>query len=537
MGATMKTKKRALVSLTVIGALLSNSQGQGFVLTSRLLLNGSLHSYDQTELAPPNYAQMMRRYEVERRLYRTKSYLISGGEYVAKSMLTVGSTLMASTSPLVAALGGQIVGDAISALGDRERNIIYSEMSERLNQGLKETVLYDSQINLKELTGQPREKALQLITKYPEIFDFKYPPGVLQSEKDLIQEAAIQVLADKVASNNFELELQKLEAQALEEGLEKVKKIQKDHDLLLRGHVKGYIKFRKTVTESLASIAKNSQLIVDQVQTNSGNISTNKEQIQLLQSSLFDKMSGKDQLDALKRGWFPELTQSQRETQKHIAEATAKIESAVQNIQIAANNLPAAVSLFTKDTKTIEDVTKLSQVATGVISVIQASTMGPFAAVMTGLGLIGGLFGNGRNRTDEAKYNQQMMLKFEQLIDNQIKLSNQIDEVYRSLAEGQNKIYKLLYQSAMELVSLGQKLDFYHHEQMKELGLIKSYSLANMDLLRDIAGEESSKCMIFLKINDKRHLTFDLLIDLVPISKCAITLIAIAMSLSPANWD
>jgi hypothetical protein len=59
-------------------------------------------------------------------------------------------------------------------------------------------------------------------------------------------------------------------------------------------------------------------------------------------------------------------------------------------------------------------------------------------------------------------------------------------------------------------MKLGQRLDKFHLDEMEKLNLIQTYSLANMDLLRDIAAGDPSKCIDFLdgKMNPVANIRF-----------------------------
>jgi len=68
-----------------------------------------------------------------------------------------------------------------------------------------------------------------------------------------------------------------------------------------------------------------------------------------------------------------------------------------------------------------------------------------------------------------------------------------------------------MHNTATELVRLGQKVDIYYYKQMRQLDLVKSYSLVNMDLLRDLADKDPSKCKEFFnlksgKVSDVRFI-------------------------------
>jgi hypothetical protein len=464
------------------------------------MVHGTTHPYDPgVRLQPENYKQMMRNYEALRREYHMEARLISGGEYVGQSIINFASVYAGGAAPLMVALGGQLLGDGLAYQADKARGEIYAEMTQHLDQALKETILSESRSHLENLTGQPRNKARQLITRHAQIFNFEHPPGVSEDEKNLFQETAIQVLADKLASESFEADIRQLEISATQEGLEEVRKQRSKHSRLLKGHIQNYTRFKTTVTENLATIAKSTKKILDQVNANTTDISVNKIQISNLQSSLFKKMSGTEKVQALKEGWFPQLGSKERRQQINLAQNEADIENAILNIQVASNNLPSAMSLFTSDPKTLEDVNRVSQMASGVVAVIQASSMGPFAAVMTGLGVMGGMFAKKDNGAADAHQHKQVMETFQKVIDNQIQLSEQIDKVQRSLAEGQQQIYSLMHEAAIELVRLGRKIDNYHVAEMKVLGLTKDFTLANMDLLRDIAEGDPNKCLMFFQ--------------------------------------
>lgn len=494
----MQKASKQIITAVLFFSLLQTHVASAMSVTGRLFMHGRVDAYDPTFQPPRTLPQMLKRYQTNRRVSYTQSYLIQGGEYAMKTIGTVGGAVFSGGNPVAGAVAGQVFGDAVGSIGGTMRNGIYKEMENYLDEGLKQVVLSTSRDAVKKATGLPVERARKLITEHPLIFDFKRLGAIRQEEKDLFQETAIEVLANKLAEETFDNDLQQLEIEANKQGIAGVQKRLDDQGKAVTNHINEYKRFSISITQNISVLAKSTLAIKNQVQVNMYHIKSNSRQINLLESSLFAKMSGQEKMQALQQGWFPDLSSNERSDQFRLAEEQHNMEETVQIIGTTAANLPAAMSLFTNDPQTLEAVTKASQLANGALAVLSASSMGPFGMAMVGLGALGGIFGR-KGKDASAERHKQVMARFQTVIDNQIQISNQISEAHQSLAQGQSEIYDLLKNSALELVRLGKSLDAYHHEEMERLNLIRSYTLTNMDLLRDLAGREPKSCHQFFK--------------------------------------
>ncbi|MCB0362895.1 MAG: hypothetical protein KDD35_09235, partial [Bdellovibrionales bacterium] len=407
----------------------------------------------------------------------------------------------------MAAIGGQVYGDVLAAIGNSLRGSIYSEMEKALEMGMKNTVLRDSELSLQELAHLPKNKVRQLIYKYPEVFDFTKFERQTQGETDLKHELALEVLTNKLAEETFintlQTERQKVQGKAIDQidqELDQLNVELNQQKLKIDDHIEMYQKFTFEVQSNMAALAKSSQSIVEQVKVNYESILNNGKQINNLQQSLFNKMTGKEKIYALKTGWFPHLTEKQRHEELIAADAQDDSEIALKQIGHAINNLPNIARLITSDPKTLNDINKICSLANGAMNVMASTaTLGPIGGVLAFAGMAGGLLGGGNLEAEiAASRHTQIMNQFRKIIDNQLLISQQISETAVSLAEGQQQIYQLLEASANELVQVSSKIDDYHKEEMEKLDMISSYTLTNTRLLNDLANRDPRQCHKFL---------------------------------------
>lgn len=493
--------KKIITTIVLITSLFGPSNPLfAFTVTGRILMHGSVNVYNSDHsISPDNFGSMYHKYKIQKRVTKARANLLKGGEYVLKTASTVGATMLSGGNPVAGALVGQVVGDSLSAIGNSIRTGMYEKMHNALDEGLKQTILLKSSTYLENMTGLPREKARRLITENPDIFNFHSRSDLQGGEKDLFQEAAIEVLADKLAGETLRNELQQLSIEANNEGIQKVKENMNTHVANFNAHLKSYKSFNLEINQKFTNIADSTHKIVKQVTKNTINISVNQYNITDIQGTLFTEMSGKEKLAALEKGWFAEKGESWVKDQFELATNQADIEFTMHAVAVTASNLPSALSLFTDDPKLLNAVNTASQIASGGLSILAASSMGPFGTAMATLGVMGSLFGK-KGGADQAaaKRHEQVMEKFKAVIDNQIKISNQIDGVYKSLAEGQNEIYKVIQLNAQRLIHIGKRIEQIHFEQMKELHLIRSLTLANTDLLRDLSNRDPTSCQLML---------------------------------------
>lgn len=500
----VKKRFNRLISILLIFIFSISQVSFGFTLTGRILTTGELYPKVERDLPPATEMEMfLDRYAGIKRDKNATISLINKTEYVAKTANTVGTAIYGVANPVVAAVAGQVIGDSIAAVGDSLRSSINKELDNYLEVGLDRVVLQSSNRELRRYTGTSAESARKIITGHSDIFDFKRMGFDRPEERDAIQEVAITVLANKMTESMLHDRRADL---AIDDHAEKIQDLAEKSKLQgqrLHGLYQTYKAFSIQITKNVAEIEVTTKMLVKQVTINVEHISENRGQINNVQASLFNKMSGEEKVKALDTGWFPQLTETERLNEMKMAESQRSLEYNFAMINLATSEIPKAIGLFTSDPNLINSVNTAAQASSAVMAVMAASSMGPFGMALAGLGAMGSIFGGkgGDGGKLEAKRHEQVMKKLDVVIENQVRMSEQMAEMHRSLAQGQEEIFKMVKAVGREIILLSEKIDLQHAQEMKALDLIGSNVLVNTELIRSLALDDPNACKIFFNSN------------------------------------
>ncbi len=427
---------------------------------------------------------------------------VGGAVLTANKWLVMGSiaagTIMFPPAGAAAAIAMAGTQFALDASFDTLLDLYEADATETANKALAARLRQmreEEGVALEDLAGMPPQERRRRVLGS----GISDRVSILEAKPEaraIVNNHLIQVLEDAVGSEIARAEFERRATAANVGALQ-------DDVAQLGGLTLAMLETQEHVKTSLTRV----QTELHQVQADVGQLTTRvsrnesrldsvESDVRFLNDFVFGQLPPARQIEALKRGIFPEMSSAERAAAVHkirIVERRQAIVEGIGDVLNAAGVFVQAAGRLGVDPDFVEKAGQVVRVGQAAFSAFTSFASGNYLGAVTALA---GLLGGGPDAAT-VRHGQVMGRLSQLLRGQQAILTNQ-----RHILDNQRRILESLCVIYEEVIRLGQTIQRVHASLMESLAKVRTEVLINRSILRDLVSEGLERAEYF---RETRH--------------------------------
>lgn len=428
--------------------------------------------------------------EYQRRAWQDR---MDAAQYGAAGLLINGAVIVGSAFVPQGSIPA-IAGGFASAGANAGASSAIGELTEH---GQKQTSAWLEAALSNLVTGNRLDENLSQLTRLsPE-----------ERRQWLIEENLVNQLLEKApeARNEDKPIVQGMLLRALDNKIRRGETIQRDRDkeqdakiteqaIQINAVARSLNEFRQETESQIEGIRREQKSLNDRLDTIANDTAKNRDDIDFLQRFMFEKMSPREQLAALRSGMFSDMPEADRTrlmSKIELVEQRERLISTVADFSqgaAAAARIAGRLNVDAKVVSAIQKGAEVSAAAQKAFAGIASGGMGYLAAADAITGLV---FGNGPD--PGAQRHAEIMGALSEIKQGIVEIQQMLIEMSKQLAQ----IEKLQRTTLETLVKVSEQIQSNHREAMSALADIRNDLVPIASILSQQLFQDIERCSVF----------------------------------------